>query len=101
MNFEVIGGFDTAIFFDKADFNLHTHRSIGRALIGQRAMQRNRPANQAQNMSLLVAMSADGILMNYCILSGWKGNYFVVFLQEFLFPKIVGQNHLLVLDNAK
>ena len=69
MNFEVHASWDNAIYFDKAGFNLHTHWSVGHSPVGTRAMQCNRLVNCNRNISLLVAMSAEGIMASYVILA--------------------------------
>ncbi|GAC77671.1 hypothetical protein PANT_27c00064 [Moesziomyces antarcticus T-34] len=100
-DFNVEGNWDNAIYFDEAGFNLLSHRAFGRSPVGERVLQRNRPANREVNMSLMVAVSGDGIVASYTILGGWTGDYVALFLQEFLFPLIKGQSRLLLFDNAK
>ncbi|TKY89231.1 hypothetical protein EX895_001762 [Sporisorium graminicola] len=101
VDFETNYSWKNAIFFDEAGFNLHTHRSVGRATVGERAIQRNSPADRKKNMSLLVAVSSGGIEASYIALGGWNGDIITIFLKEHVFPRIRGQKRLLVMDNAR
>ncbi|SPO22464.1 uncharacterized protein UTRI_01142 [Ustilago trichophora] len=91
---------DDAVFLDEAGFHLQQTRKVGRARVGERATQCNRPYNRGPNMSLLVAIDCNGIQARRVKTGAWNSASLVEFFQEEVFLVFEGQPTVFVLDNA-
>ncbi|CDR87088.1 uncharacterized protein SPSC_00008 [Sporisorium scitamineum] len=65
-------------------------------------LQRRRPADRKQNMSLLVAVGCEGLIAARPIIGGWTADLFVDFLQSNLMPELdPHRKRVFILDNAQ
>lgn len=93
--------YSDVVFFDEAGFNLHMTRSQGRAAAGQRARQQRRPADRGRNVSLLVALSRNGIEAHQTIVGAWNASKLLVFFEQSIFPHSDGEHKTFVMDNVR
>uniref|UniRef100_A0A914WKA6 Tc1-like transposase DDE domain-containing protein n=1 Tax=Plectus sambesii TaxID=2011161 RepID=A0A914WKA6_9BILA len=89
------------IFLDETGINLHTSPYYGCLPRGVEAVIR-RPANQGRNVSLLMAISANGVVAHKAL----RGSYNAVLFEEFLNEnveriKAVHERPIAVMDNAR
>ncbi|SPO20915.1 uncharacterized protein UTRI_00392 [Ustilago trichophora] len=89
-----------AVFLDEAGFHLQQTRKVGRAPVGQRAIQQNRPYNRGPNLSLLVAVDHNGIQAHHIKTGAWNADALLDFFLAYVLPKFEGQGKTFVLDNA-
>src|SRR5271163_2301377 len=88
------------LFLDETGFNLHTSINCGYSPIGQPAFI-SLPANRGRNLSLIVTISAHG-LISYTIYDGpVNGEMFTSYLELDLLPRLQGNEVAIILDNAK
>ena len=89
------------VFFDEVGFNLHMTRSRGRAAAGQQARQQQHPADRGRNVSLLVALSRNGIEAHETIVGAWNASKLLVFFEQSIFPRFDGEHKTFVMDNVR
>ena len=74
-------------------------RLYGRSLKGE-GVYDTRPRNSGQNVSLLGALSIDGLIATFSLCGSVNTNVFVTYLQEVLVPQL-WQGAIVVIDNLK
>lgn len=74
-------------------------RLYGRSLKGERVYD-TRPRNPGQNVSLLGALSIDGLIATFSLCGSVNTNVFVTYLQEVLVPQL-WCGAIVVMDNLK
>ncbi|MBD0270218.1 MAG: IS630 family transposase [Cyanobacteria bacterium Co-bin8] len=85
------------VFVDEAGVNLAMTRLRGRSPRGERAHD-STPRNQGQNVSLLGALSMEGLVATMSISGSVNTDVFVTYLSEVLLPQLwVGA--IVVMDN--
>jgi transposase len=87
------------IFLDESGVNLAMTRLYARALKGKRARGK-KPQKRGKNISLLSAISSQGVVASINIYGAVDGVTFEAFIIQKLIPKI-GSNTCIVMDNAK
>ena len=85
------------VFVDEAGVHLAMTRLRGRAPKGQRVYD-SCPRNRGDNISLLGAMSLDGLIATMSIPGSVNTEVFVTYLQQVLIPQL-WQGAIVVLDN--
>lgn len=75
------------IFIDETGINLSLTRSYGRAPQGKRAVGAV-PKNYGQSVTLIGAMSREGILASFCFLGSTDTEAMRVFVREVLLPML-------------
>jgi len=85
------------VFVDESGVNLGMTRRYGRAVRGERVYAQ-RPGNTGQNISILGALSLDGLIATMSIQGSVNTNVFVTYLQEVLAPQLWA-GALVVMDN--
>ena len=85
------------IFIDETGVNLSLTRSYGRARGGKRAVGAV-PKNYGQSVTLIGALSREGILASFCFLGSTDTEAMRVFLREVLLPQLV-RGDVVIWDN--
>jgi transposase len=86
------------VFIDETGMHLGLTRLYGRAPKGERLYDAASPGNSGQNISLIGAMSIDGLIATMSILGSVNTDVFLVYVQKILIPQLwVGA--LVVMDN--
>jgi transposase len=87
------------IFIDEAGVNLAMTRQYARSPHGTRAYAA-KPCNKGKNITLLGALTLDGIVAAMTIEGGTNTDAFLTYLQECLLPHL-HPGHVIILDNLK
>jgi hypothetical protein len=85
------------IFIDETGINLAMTRLYGRGEGGNRVHD-NRPGNQGKNITLIGAMSDEGILAAMTLEGGVNTASFLVFIEKILLPQL-WFGAIVVMDN--
>ncbi len=84
-------------FLDEAGSNLAMTRTRGRAVPGERVVN-TVPQNYGENVSMLAALSVDGVSAPMTIRGAVDGLVFVAYLKEVLCPTL-SEGDVVVMDN--
>lgn len=85
------------VFVDESGLNLGMTRRYGRSLRGER-LSDSCPKNRGQNISLIGALSLDGLIATMSLPGSVNTDVFVTYVQEILAPQLwVGA--LVIMDN--
>lgn len=85
------------VFVDESGVNLAMTRRYGRALRGEQVYA-ERPGNRGENISLLGALSLDGLIATMSIPGSVNTDVFMTYLQEVLAPQL-WTGAMLIMDN--
>lgn len=85
------------IFLDEAGINLGLTRLYGRSPLGERAHDL-RPRNAGENISLLGALSTDGLIATMSITGSVNTQVFLTYIQQVLAPQLWA-GAIMVMDN--
>jgi transposase len=88
---------ENLIFIDESGVNLAMVRMYARAFGGERA--RGAKPQKTQNVSIIGAISLEGMIASYNILGGVKKMTFEAFICSKLLPVLKSGNHV-IMDNA-
>lgn len=75
------------IFIDETGVNLSMTRRYGRCEGGERVYA-HRPGNQGQNVTLVGAMSDEGLIATMTLPGGLNTESFIVYLNQILLPQL-------------
>lgn len=87
------------VFVDESGVNLGMARLFARAMRGQRAVG-HKPRNTGENVSLLGALSLDGLIASMSVKGSVDTNVFLTYLSQVLLPEL-WEGAIVVLDNLK
>lgn len=87
------------VFVDESGVNLGMARLFARATRGQRAVG-HKPRNTGENVSLLGALSLDGLIATMSVKGSVNTDVFLTYLSHVLLPQL-WQGAIVVLDNLK
>lgn len=85
------------IFIDETGVNLSMTRRYGRCEGGERVYA-HRPGNQGQNVTLVGAMSDEGLIATMTLPGGLNTESFIVYLNQILLPQL-WKGAIVVMDN--
>jgi transposase len=86
------------IFIDETGIHLGMTRRYGRAPVGERLYDSEVPGDPGRNISLIGAMSLDGLMATMSIVGSVNTDVFLFYIQEILIPQLwVGA--IIVMDN--
>ena len=86
------------VFIDETGIHLGMTRLYGRAPIGQRLYDSEAPGDGGKNISLIGAMSIDGLIATFSIVGSVNTDVFLFYIQTILIPQLwVGA--IVVMDN--
>jgi transposase len=86
------------IFIDETGIHLGMTRRYGRAPVGERLYDSEVPGDPGRNISLIGAMSLDGLMATMSIVGSVNTDVFLFYIQEILMPQLwVGA--IIVMDN--
>ena len=98
-NFIDIGGsMMEVVYLDEAGFNLHLTRRFGRAQRGKRATV-VRPTQRGRNVSMVVAVTREGIVASDIRLGAYNGDRYLEFVRNKLLPALLTPR-IIVADNV-
>lgn len=78
---------ENLVFLDETGARLGLTRTYGRSLKGQRVYG-ERPYRQGESITLIGAMSIQGILATMTLSGGTTGSVFQAFIEEFIVPQL-------------
>lgn len=87
------------VFVDESGVNLGMARLFARAMQGQRAVG-HKPRNTGENISLLGALSLDGLIATMSVKGSVNTDVFLTYLTQVLLPQL-WQGAIVVMDNLK
>lgn len=86
------------VFIDETGIHLSMTRKYGRAPVGERLYDSETLGNPGKNISLIGAMSLDGLIATMSIVGSVNTDVFLFYIQEILIPQLwVGA--IIVMDN--
>lgn len=88
------------LFLDESGFNLHTSTKYGYSPIDTDAVKLV-PANRGKNVSLLMIISEKSIVKTLIKTGSINRDIFLKFLDELVVEKLIKQNQIIILDNAR
>jgi hypothetical protein len=81
------------VFIDETGIHLGMTRLRGRAPVGERLYDNEAPGDAGKNISLMGAMSLDGLLATMTVVGSVNTQVFLYYIQEILIPPLwVGAN---------
>lgn len=87
------------VFVDESGVNLGIASLFARAIQGQRAVG-HKPRNTGENISLLGALSLDGLIATMSVKGSVNTDVFLTYLTQVLLPQL-WQGAIVVVDNLK
>lgn len=89
------------VYLDETGFNLHTSQSYGYSPINTKAFI-TVPANRGQNISLMAAISINGVICFEMQDGAYNGDGFINFITAQLIPYFRSNpDHVLIMDNCR
>ena len=76
------------VFIDETGVHLALTRLSGRAPKGERLYDSESPGNRGQNISLIGAMSIDGLIEILTVVGSVNTDVFLFYIQEILIPQL-------------
>lgn len=86
------------IFVDETGINVDLGRTYGRSPVGEPIME-SRPVNTPQNLSVIGALGARGLLTSLCVEGAVDGECFAQFVEEMLVPELE-PGQIVLMDNV-
>lgn len=86
------------IFIDETGMHLGFTRLYGRAPKGDRLYDTESPGNRGQNISLIGAMSIDGLIATLSVVGSVNTDVFLLYIQNILIPQLWA-GAIVLLDN--
>jgi len=84
MNFDVV---KNLVFIDETGVNLAMTRNYGRGVGGERVYD-DRPGNKGKNVTLIGAMSDEGLIATMTFPGSLNTTSFLVFIEQILLPQL-------------
>ena len=89
------------VYLDETGFNLHSSSYYGYSEQNTKAYI-TVPANRGINISLMCAISINGVIGHRTVSGAYNGDLFIIFINEVLVPFFSSnRNYILILDNCR